>query len=163
MSETGLMATAPLDGFAFSGDGISVEAVEDLAIVAVSVPGDGQAALGEALQAGYDLEWPGTGRSSGERTRLIGLSPDQAFLIFRHDGHGAEAVVAGKLGETAYLFDQSDAWAVLRMEGARCRAALERICMLDLDDAAFPEGAPAARRWSTFRSSCCARGRRAGC
>lgn len=142
MSETGLKATSPLDGFSLREPGISLAEVSGLAVIAISAPKSGEAALETALQSALGLAWPLTGRSSvSEKHRLLGLSRDQAFLLFPHEGAGAENVVATGIAEAGYLFDQSDAWAMLRLQGPHSRAALERICMLDLDDAAFPDGA----------------------
>jgi len=121
---------------------MSLAEVSGLAVIAISAPKSGEAALETALQSTLGLAWPATGVSSvsGEN-RLLGLSRDQAFLLFPHEGAGAENAVAAGVAEAGYLFDQSDAWAMLRLQGPHSRAALERICMLDLDDAAFPDGA----------------------
>ena len=63
------------------------------------------------------------------------------FILFEApDPDRAAETVGDALGPAAYVTDQSDSWAMLRIAGAGARAALERICMLDLDAAAFPEG-----------------------
>lgn len=142
MSETGLKATSPLNGFSLKEPGVSLVEVAGLAMVAISVPKDGEAALDAALQSALGLAWPVTGRSSvSEKHRLLGLSQDQSFLLFPHEGAGVENAVHTRIAEAGYLFDQSDAWAILRLQGPHSRAALERICILDLDDAVFPDGA----------------------
>lgn len=142
MSETGLKATSPLDGFSLKEPGVLLVEVSGLAVIAISVPKGGEAALETALQSALGLAWPATGGSSvSDDHRLLGLSRDQAFLLFPHEGAGAENTVATGIAEAGYLFDQSDAWVMLRLQGPHSRAALERICMLDLDDAVFPDGA----------------------
>ena len=93
---------------------------------------------------GFGAERPATGASAaGDRfgLRVLGLQPDQLFLLFEPpDPDRAAETVAAALGPAAYIADQSDSWAMLRMSGAGVRTALERICPLDLEDRAFPEG-----------------------
>ena len=48
--------------------------------------------------------------------------------------------ITHKLGDTVYVTDQSDSWVMLRIGGPKCRSALERVCLLDLDPRAFPVG-----------------------
>ena len=69
------------------------------------------------------------------------MQPDQVFILFAppHPDRAVETVRAA-LGPAAYVTDQSDSWAMLRIAGAGIRAALERICPLDLDDEVFPQG-----------------------
>lgn len=142
MSETGLKARTPLGGFSLKEAGVSLAEVAGLAVVAISAPKDGESALEAALASACGLAWPETGRTSENAgLRLLGLSRDQVFLLFPHDGPGAEGAIAAEVAAAGYLFDQSDAWAMLRLRGALSRTALERICMLDLDDRAFPAGA----------------------
>ena len=40
--------------------------------------------------------------------------------------------MGAKIADTAYLTDQSDSFAIVRIKGARSRDALERICPIDL-------------------------------
>ena len=68
-------------------------------------------------------------------------SPVGHFLLGRvleHEGDDAVAVVIEKLGTAGYYTDQSDSWVMLQIAGPGSRAALERICMLDLHSDAFP-------------------------
>ena len=118
--------------------------VAGLALVSAAVPLGGDEAFARALAEGFGAERPATGTSAaGDRfaLRVLGLQPDQLFLLFEPpDPDRAAETVAAALGPAAYIADQSDSWAMLRMSGAGVRTVLERICPLDLEDRAFPEG-----------------------
>lgn len=164
MADFALAARAPLGGYARSFGAISLAEVAGLALVSAAVPQGGDDAFAKALAAGFGAARPATGASTlgdstlgasipgdsisgdsipGDRVgaRILGMQPDQLFILFEPpDPDRAAATVAAALGPAGYVTDQSDSWAMLRIAGAGVRAALERICMLDLDDAAFPEG-----------------------
>ncbi len=59
------------------------------------------------------------------------------------DGPGLAARLADALEDSASIVDQSGGWVELRLAGPRARAVLERLCAVDLDPAAFPDGAAA--------------------
>ena len=107
-------------------------------------PEGGDDAFAAALADGFGAALPATGASApGDRygARILGMQPDQVFILFAppHPDRAVETVRAA-LGPAAYVTDQSDSWAMLRIAGAGIRAALERICPLDLDDEVFPQG-----------------------
>lgn len=145
-----LSALSPLDGYDETFGELRVAEVTGLALVAIAVPPGGHERLAEALAKQYRAAPPDPGRSvlaADKKARLIWVAPDQYFLAFAHPddhaGPGPEAMIREKLGDAAYLTDQSDAWVMLRLAGSASRAALARLCPLDLDPAAFPEGAAA--------------------
>lgn len=142
MSDLGLQAVSSLGGYSETIGAVSVIEPDRMALVAVAPPRGEEAALAASLDSGYGLAWPETGQSSATGdVRLMGMARDQAFLLFPHDGPNAVPAVREKLGETAWLTDQSDSWAMLRVSGADVRRALERLCMLDLHSDAFAIGA----------------------
>lgn len=142
MSDQGLMAVTPLGGFAETIGNVAITEPAGLSLVAVAPSRGGQAALDVALKDAFGLGWPITGQSTvNDDLRLMGMSPDQAFLLFAHAGPNAVAAVRGKLGEVGWLTDQSDSWAMLRVSGTDCRLALARLCMLDLHSNVFGIGA----------------------
>ncbi len=144
MAEFALTARTPLGGYEKSFGAVTLAEVSGLSLVSAAVPQGGDAAFAAALAAGLGAARPAPGDSAaGERygARLLGMQPDQLLILFAApDPDRAAGTVAEALGPDAYVTDQSDSWAMLRIAGAGARAALERICMLDLDDAAFPEG-----------------------
>ena len=139
-----LTARAPLGGYARSFGAIALAEETGLALVSAAVPQGGDAAFATALADGFAASRPATGDSAvGERygARVLGMQPDQMFILFEPpDPDRPAETVAAALGAAACVTDQSDSWAMLRIAGAGVRSALERICPLDLDDAAFPEG-----------------------
>jgi sarcosine oxidase subunit gamma len=123
---------------------VTLAEVTGLALVSAAVPRDGDEAFAAALVGGFGAVRPGPGDSAlGARDaiRVLGMQPDQVFILFASPNPDlAVPTVAAALGSAAYVTDQSDSWAMLRMSGTGVRAALDRICPLDLDEGAFPEG-----------------------
>ncbi len=144
MAEVALTARTPLDGYAGTFGGVTLVEAAGLSLVSAAVPNGGGDAFAAALAEGFGASRPSTGESvPGDRlgARILGMQPDQMFILFEApDPDRAAEAVSSALGPAAYVTDQSDSWAMLRIEGRGVRAALERICMLDLDDAAFPQG-----------------------
>ncbi len=146
MSEPALMAKSPLDGVRLELDGVTIAEITGRAIVSIATPNGGGDALSKALASSYKVEYPDTGHSSVSddgKTRFLGLQQDQIFALFDDSKSSPMDAIAEKLGDTAYLTDQSDSWVMISLSGPKCRTALERICPIDLHPAAFPEGAVA--------------------
>lgn len=144
MASHSLVATAPLGGFHLDLGGTEIAAITDRALVSAAVPLGGESAFAAALTSAYGVTRPETGQSAVTKdggTRIMGMQPDQVFILFDYsEDTSPAATVSDALGDGAYMADQSDSWAMLRLSGANARLALERICMLDLTDAAFPDG-----------------------
>ena len=79
---------------------------------------------------------------TGDRAALA-MTADQVMLVLPEDGPRPDRAVAEALGEAAYVTLQTDAWVILDLEGALARAALERLCPLDIHPDAFSVGAQA--------------------
>lgn len=145
MSEFGFVPAPALGAYSATIGDILIEEITDLSIVSVAVPrgADGLSTLNAAMQTAYGATFPAPGRSttsSDGQTRFLGMAPDQAFAIFTDDGVDADRVVRGHLKDAGYYTLQSDNWVVLRVSGKTVRAALERICQIDLDRDAFAPG-----------------------
>lgn len=92
-----------------------------------------QKALSQALKAAHGMAVPSPGRTTGKAgARVIWFSRGQVLLI----GPAPD----GSLGEFAALTDQSDGWAVVRLEGRGARDVLARLVPLDLRPTAFKRG-----------------------
>lgn len=91
------------------------------------------AALSAAMQAAHGVAWPEPGRMTGEgAARTLWFGREMAILMGPEPDPGLAAHAA--------LTDQSDAWAVLQLEGGRAAEVLARLCPLDLRDAVFALG-----------------------
>lgn len=101
------------------------------------MPFRGQAeALSRALQQAHGLSFPGAGRVNGGDGVLCGWTGrGQAFLAGPEPDPG--------LTRLASVTDQTDAWAVLELDGSDAEAVLARLVPIDLRPSAFPEGAAA--------------------
>jgi len=138
-----LTPRSALNGYDATFDGVTLREVLQLAIVSIAIPLGGEKKLQSALKKVFGIALPPVGKSivaSDEVTRILVMGRDQLFAVFPHDGADAQQVIAAKLGASAYSTDQSDVWVALEMSGPRARAALERICPIDLHPNAFVEG-----------------------
>ena len=146
MADFTLMPQSPLGGYERQFASVELVEPQGLTLVSVAIPKDGETALADAVQQAYAVALPEVGsstQSSDGTVRLLGLQRDQIWLLFVHGGDGAAGKTAGQLGPAGYYTDQSDGWAMLRVTGPGSRAALERICMLDLSADKFEVGAVA--------------------
>lgn len=143
MPDFTLIPAAFLGGHSATFAGTTLAEVSDRALVSIAVPLGGRAALAEALAEAWGADFPDVGATAAAPDaglRLLGLAADQALAMLpRREGLAAPAVAAA-LNGTAYVTEQTDAWVILRLAGPRARAALERICPIDLHPDAFPEG-----------------------
>jgi heterotetrameric sarcosine oxidase gamma subunit len=141
-----LTAAPPLAGLDKSFGPNKLRAPEGLAVVALAIPMDGEEAAADALRRAYGVEMPAPGASAlgmDGATRLLRSAPDQLLALFTHATPDAEQRIASDLGDAVYLTDQTDALAALELEGPQARAALARICPLDLHPDSFAQGAGA--------------------
>ncbi|QYX57521.1 sarcosine oxidase subunit gamma [Roseovarius sp. SCSIO 43702] len=140
MAEYTLVSAPPLAGTDLRFGDSRVTAPADLAIVSMAVPLGGDEAAHKAVTSAFGMGLPEPGKSvlteDGE-VRLMRLALDQAFVLFTHADPDAERVIAGKLGGALYTTDQTDVWCALEVSGPTCRAALERICPIDIHPDAF--------------------------
>ncbi|MEX0694086.1 MAG: hypothetical protein WD075_06565, partial [Rhodospirillales bacterium] len=137
-----LIARSPLDGYSEIFMDTRLEEVPGLAIVSIAVPQGGKTALDKAMQDAFGAMLPDTGRittSDDNKIRFLGMSPDQVFALYDEPEAGAETEIETTLAGCGYFTRQSDNWVKLRISGPATLAALERICPVDLDPAAFPE------------------------
>ena len=91
------------------------------------------AAFAAALKAGHGMDAPAPNRATGkEGARALWFGQRMVLLM----GPAPEAGLA----RHAALTDQSDAWAVLRLEGPGAGDVLARLTPLDLRDSQFKRG-----------------------
>lgn len=90
-------------------------------------------AASEALKAGAGMGFPSPGRATGKAgARAVWMGQGQAFVL--------GVAVPGAVASHAALTDQSDAWAVMRLEGAAAEAVLALLVPVDLRAAHFKRG-----------------------
>ena len=137
------LTAAPLSG---GGDidiaGNRIIARDDLALVSVATPLQGDAALKKVLTAEFGLKMPSATLSSmAKGLRAVNMAPDAMLLIFAHPTPDAEMHVRTKLGGAGYTTDQTDSMLAIEVSGPDTMAAMERICPLDLDSDNFGKNA----------------------
>ncbi|MHA6262463.1 sarcosine oxidase subunit gamma [Arenibacterium sp. CAU 1754] len=93
----------------------------------------GDANLCDALTAAHGMAFPAPNRATGSSgARAIWFGQGQAMLV----GPEPEAGLA----KFAALTDQSDAWAIVRLEGAGAEEVLARLVPVDLRGSVFKRG-----------------------
>jgi sarcosine oxidase subunit gamma len=129
-----LTASSPCDGLLPVTIGDLTMTEEPLAVItSISPHKSREKDLSAALKVAHGLAFPAPGRSTGKAAaRVIWFSQGQALLIGPRPDTG--------LGEFAAVTDQSDAWAVVRLEGARAADVLARLMPLDLRANVFKRG-----------------------
>ena len=137
------LTAAPLSG---GGDidiaGNRIIARDDLALVSVATPLQGDAALKKVLTAEFGLKMPSATLSSmAKGVRAVSMAPDAMLLIFAHPTPDAEMHVRTKLGGAGYTTDQTDSMLAIEVSGPDTMAAMERICPLDLHPDSFGRNA----------------------
>jgi len=140
--EYSLTPAAPLAGTDITIAQTHLAAPVDLAIVSVALPLGAEKAAQKAIKTAYGVALPEVGKSSlaKDGARIVRLGSDLAFVIFTHPTPDAEPAVAARLKGAAYTTDQTDVWTALDLSGPNARAALERICPIDLHPDAFALG-----------------------
>ena len=138
-----LKPQSPLGRVVPPSPGVDFVEVTDRDIVSIAVPNRNQETATKAIINAYQIETPPIGwwkKSPIDNACLLGIAPDQFFIVFDGSNVPAAERIAHKLGDTVYVTDQSDSWVILKIGGPKCRSALERVCSLDLDPKAFPVG-----------------------
>jgi sarcosine oxidase subunit gamma len=132
-----LTTTSPLNGYDQPIGDMRLREIHNLDLTALAVPHKGASKLKTAIKAGFDLSMPTPVKSTADaKTRLLMTQPDQVFAMTPRTKN-TETTVRKAIGDTAYITDQTDAWVVLELSGPSSRAALERICQVDLDANVF--------------------------
>ena len=104
-----------------------------LAMTSIAPRKGQESALSDALKAAHGMAFPAPGRATGKaEARAVWFGRGVALLI----GPTADAALA----EHAALTDQSDAWAVVRLEGQGAEDVLARLVPVDLRAALFKRG-----------------------
>nr|WP_239032540.1 sarcosine oxidase subunit gamma [Leisingera sp. MMG026] len=92
-----------------------------------------QEALSKALETAHGMAFPAVNRATGKAgSRAVWFGRGMALLM----GLAPDA----KLAKHAALTDQSDAWAVVRLEGAGAEDVLARLVPVDLRSQVFKRG-----------------------
>lgn len=111
---------------------VSVEEVAAGPMTSLCAFGDASA-LAAALEAAHGVKWPAPGETSTKGdVRCIWFGRGEALLM------GAQP--SAKLATHGAVVDQSDAWAVVDLQGAGAVDVLARLVPVDFRDAVFDVG-----------------------
>ena len=129
-----LIAKSPCAGLLpVSVGGLSLSEEDLGALTSLAPFNDQEKGLSAALEAAHGMKLPAMGRSTGKAgNRAIWFGRDMALL--------AGPAPDPSLAEYAALTDQSDAWAVVRLDGEGAEDVLARLCPIDLRSKTFKRG-----------------------
>ena len=131
---TELIAKSPCDGLLPVAHGAAKLSQVNPGRLTTLLPYRGKdAALARALQEAHGMDAPAPGRTTGKAGARAIWFGQRAILLM-----GPEP--AAGLARHAALTDQSDGWAVLRLEGTGAQDVLARLTPLDLRDGVFRRG-----------------------
>ena len=138
MAEFTLTAKTPLDGLDITIGNCRLCEIP-LMLASVAIPLNGEEALAAALKQQFGLAMPQAKMTTQAASiRAARTGPDQ-LMLFMTDTTAANVEEA--LAGVGYVTDQTDNWVLCTLSGTGARAALERICPVDLEDTQFPEHA----------------------
>ena len=125
-----LVARTPCEGLLpVTAGSVTLSEVVPEAITSVAPLADQRTAVSVVLEAAIGAAFPEPGRWTGTETRIVWTGPDQAMVM------GPRIAPEG-----AAVTDQSDAWAVVRIDGEGAEAVLARLIPIDVRRAHFPRG-----------------------
>lgn len=134
---TDLKASSPCEGLLpVSAGQCTLSEVRPGAITSLAPRKDAEKTASAALKKAHGMAFPGPGRMTGRAgARACWSGRGQALLVGPQPAAGLSRDMA--------LSDQSDAWAVLRLDGADAEAVLARLTPLDLRESRFRRGSAA--------------------
>lgn len=131
-----LSPTSPLNGYDQTLGDMRLRELTELDLTALAIPQNGMTKLKTAIKSAIGLSMPNAMKSTvNSNARLLMTQPDQLFAITIR--RNSKISIGQAVGDTAYVTDQTDAWVVLELSGKSARAALERICQIDLHPDTF--------------------------
>ena len=142
MSDYSLTAQSALSNLQKTFGNTQLRETTDKAILSMATPLAGEQALAAQIDSVYGVAMPKVGKfatSKINNTQLLRIQADQCLVLFDYSGDRAVQAFSKKI-DTAYLSDQSDSWVMLHLSGENARAALARICAIDLHPAIFGPG-----------------------
>jgi len=140
-------ALAPRSAFAgllpaqAPGAGITVADRDGIGLATVLARKGRTTALATRLNERFGLALPeGPTRAAAGAIAFAGIGPGAWLATSEADGNGFAAALRQAIGEFAAVVDQSDGYAVLRLDGPRLRAVLAKGVPLDLHERVFRPG-----------------------
>lgn len=129
-----LIAKSPCAGLLPVSHGpVTLSEVEMTHLTSLSPFKGQEKALSAALKEAHGMDLPGVNRATGkEGSRAVWFGQGQAMLV------GPAPVAA--LCKHAAVTDQSDAWALVRLEGEGSEDVLARLVPVDMRRVAFKRG-----------------------
>ena len=143
VSDYELLPESPLGGVEIELDGFNITEVTDKSLVMVALPREKFKDVESSIDKSCGLKLPEmecSTESKDSSITLWRLQKNQVLAYFTYEGNDAESHLSSRLSAPAYYTDQSDTWAMIRVNGNRSREVLERICPINLSPEVFSVG-----------------------
>lgn len=141
MADITLTPKSPLGGKRLESAECTLEEMQDITLISMATPLNGEAAFEKALKKAHRIAAPkGMSTTSKDNVHAFRTGADQVMLAIKEETRTAVSDAVKAMDGAAYLADQTDAWVTCAMSGTGARRALERLCPLDLHDSVFPVG-----------------------
>jgi len=138
-----LIKLSPLEGVRHDFEGVSISEVIDQSLVMLAMPKGKTDQIASSLQKSCGASIPDICQSSNSDDGSITfwrLQKNQLMVYFSYQKDDAESYLKNKFNAPAYYTDQSDSWAMIRVNGDESCKVLERVCPLNLDPNIFKVG-----------------------
>jgi heterotetrameric sarcosine oxidase gamma subunit len=141
MADTGLKALSPFAGLLHSvgsGGGVTVSDRDGLGLASLLTLKGQRVTVAERLATAYGIALPdGPNRVAVDDVAVIGTGPGKWLAVREGAANGLAVDLAALLEGAAAVADQSDGYAVLRLQGPALRQVLAKGVAIDLHDLAF--------------------------
>jgi len=136
----GLHVTIRADANAAAA-GLRVTIHGNLGIAKVSARKGARPTLVQVFRADFGLDLPpGPRRTTSPHWAAIGLAPDSWLLTCEGSPYSLAPSLESSLGPAASITDQTDAYVVLTLTGAKLREILAKLTPIDLHPRSFQPG-----------------------
>jgi sarcosine oxidase subunit gamma len=123
------------------GRGVSVYDRDGLGIATVLVRREKSVTLAQRVRDLFGIELPqGPRRSIAGDLAFAGIGPGAWVATLEGGGNECANLLAGTIGNSAAISDQTDGYAVLRMSGPRLRDTLSKLVPVDVHPRVFGKG-----------------------
>jgi len=121
------------------GSGVTVSDRDGMGLASVMALKGQRALVAERLMTSYGFIAPkGPGRSAAGEVAIVGIGPDRWLATKSGAANALAEDLARLLDGIAAVTDQSDGYAVLRLQGPALRQVLAKGVAIDLHPEAFP-------------------------
>ncbi|MGA7714018.1 MAG: sarcosine oxidase subunit gamma family protein [Rhizomicrobium sp.] len=128
-------------GFADGDPGVHARRLDALALATLVAGRHQEEALSAAIKAVFGCALPQGAKATPGDCSFVGVGPGRWLaVVVEGDGETLERKLAGTIGKSGSVCDQSDGFVVFELTGPRLRDALAKLLTIDIDPHVFGPG-----------------------